>query len=350
MSQTKDNHFVPRFYLRNFTKDPTLENGWFDFYNLKGQKHLGEIPHGSQMQERYYYEKDSEIEKMLGEKFEGKHAALIRGLIDGSEEPNEEWLIEMMLLMHFRTRAQRDENLAFRKHMIDTLLDNMVRSFKRYLQRDVPWLLSRIRDDQIKDIVRTGSYERYLRRTDTARKGVEHFLKIKEEVKGLRCVALSNTTQSPLVSSDRPVILLNPFLARKDVSFGRTGLFQMGIVLILPINPSKIIVCYDSGIYEQINETSVLTTEDVANINRLEILVGVEGIYSIILPNRILSAIPEICREKRDPQIVNVELPGDYLLTYKDYMLPTLALSFLREKKGTDQISLRLPYQRATTS
>src|SRR3989344_3928957 len=194
MSNVKDNHFVPRFYLRNFTIDPAVKNGRFDFFNLKSRKYIGKIPYGSQMKEKYFYEKDSEIEQMLGEKFEGKHATLVRDLREDITKPNESMLLEMVLLMHFRTRAQRDEDLTFRKHMINTLLDSLVESFKAHLRKDAPWLLDRVTHDEVKDLVRSGSSERYLRKTDTTRKEVRHFLKIKEQISGLRCAVLNNPT------------------------------------------------------------------------------------------------------------------------------------------------------------
>ena len=348
MSEVKDNHYVPRLYLRNFTDNPAHKNGKFDFLNLESQEHIGVIPHGSQMKERYFYKKGTDIEKKLGDVFEGKHATIVKNILDNQFVPDSASLIEIVLLMHFRTRAQRDEDLFFRKHMIDQNIDVLVSSFKSSLKRDVPFLANAMGDAVIEDMVRGGSYKKYLKKTDSAEKQIKNFERIKEEMAGLKSVILNNTSSTNLISSDRPVLLLNPFLNRKKVNFGKDGMFQMGILLVLPISPTKIIICFDSNIYENPFEISKreLSDQDVEKINKLQILCGVEGIYSKQLPKDITEIVSAYLKEKKTPQLITVHLPDDYYLTYKESNLPNFSFDFLKEKKEADTLRLRLPYPR----
>lgn len=348
MSETKDNHFVPRLYLRNFTDDPSAKNGKFDLFNLSSGEHIGIAPHASQMKERYFYEKGSGIETKLGEEFEGKHAALIKDILERKPLPPSSSLLEIALLMHFRTRAQRDEDLIFRRHMIDQHMDYLVSSFKSHLRKKL-WIFAKLTNDKIiRAIVKQGVYDRYLKQTDSSAKQIKNFERISTEMTGLDCVILDNSNATGLISSDRPVLLLNPFLQRKQVNFGRDGMFQIGILLLLPISPEKLLVCYDPNIYEnpQVISTGVLSENDVEKLNRLQIQCSVEAIYSRILAQDIESLVAEVLSQKKQPQIITIDLPDEYQLTYKESNLPNYPFDFLKEKSGTDTIRLRLPYGR----
>jgi hypothetical protein len=352
MSETKDNHYVPRLYLRNFTDDPLAKNGKFDLLNLSSEEHIGIVPHATQMKERYFYEKGSEIEAKLGEEFEGKHATLIKDILEKKLPPPSSSLLEVALLMHFRTRAQRDENLALRKHIIDRHMGYLVSSFKSHLRKKL-WIFAKLIDDKmIGTMVKQGAYGQYLKKTDSSAKQIKNFEKINSEMTGLNCVILDNKNAAGLISSDRPVLLVNPFLQRKQVNFGKDGMYQMGILLLLPISPEKLLVCYDPNIYEnpQITCANALSESDVEKLNRLQVQCAVGAIYSRVLPQNIKSLVTEVMSQKKQPQIITVDLPGGYELTYKESNLPNYSFNFLKEKSEAESIKLKLPYSRPTDS
>lgn len=231
--------------------------------------------------------------------------------------------------------------------MIDQHMDYLVNSFKSHLRKKL-WIFARLINDKIiKAVVKQGAYEQYLKKTDSSAKQIKNFDRIRGEMTGLECVILENA-YTGLISSDRPVLLLNPFLQRKKVNFGKDGMFQMGILLILPISPEKLLVCYDPDIYENPQRISSgkLSENDVEKLNRLQIQCGVEAIYSRALPQNIESLVAEVLSQKKQPQIITMDLPGDYQLTYKESNLPNYSFDFLKEKSGTDSIRLRLPYSR----
>jgi len=131
-----------------------------------------------------------------------------------------------------------------------------------------------INDSVIEKIVRQGAHQQYLKKTDSAAKLIKNFERIKGEMTGLECVVLDNQNSTNLISSDRPVLLINPFLQRKRINFGKDGMFQMGILLLLPISPEKILICYDPNIYENpctIN-SGVLSEQDVEKLNHLSLI------------------------------------------------------------------------------
>ena len=325
-----------------------VKNGQFDFFNLKSGEHIGVIPHGPQMKETYFYEKWSNIEEKLDRDFERKHASLIRKLLEGEMEIENKLLLQVVLLMHFRTKVMRDKNLALRQLTIDQHLDWMSSSFRAHLEEEFPGMFSGLSDEALKKIVQDGAYSEYLKKTDITKKLIENFKWHQRQVSDLKVVILDNPTGVNLISSDHPVIHINPFLINHNSKFGRGGLAQLGAILALPINPRKLVVCYDSGVYENpldINQGK-LSENDIHNLNKLQILCGTEGIYSLKLPSNISALISDTLRTKQDPVFVQVDLPNNYQLTYTDSKLPNLPLSFIKEKSDFKNDIFVLPYAR----
>lgn len=85
MPDNKKHHYVPRFYLRNFSQDGKAIN----LFNLERQKVVLGAPFKSQCYRDYYYGRDQKLEGILAE-IEGASASIIRKIIAESLIPESE--------------------------------------------------------------------------------------------------------------------------------------------------------------------------------------------------------------------------------------------------------------------
>lgn len=348
MANKKKNHYVPKFYLRNFTDDPQNEKSKIDLFNIKGNTYVGPVYYGPQMQESYFYSIESGWEDRLNDDFEGNHKQIISDLLAG-KTPSKNVLMEVVLLMHFRTKVRRNKDIIFRKILIDRNLDYLVKSFKSHIRnsyfglgRIVLFFLS---EKQIESLVRRESYREYLKPQDIAGKNIDNFKRLKEEAKGLEAVILENDTKNNLISSDHPAIIINPFLSKRVKNAGVNGLKQMGVLLLLPISPKYLLLCYDPEIYE-LDPKKILTSQDVSGLNALQVWVAEEAVYSRFLSKQVLYLIKQNLKKRKSPQMVISEIGSEYEMYYEDDNLPDSSFSFLSLKKNVNQIRLRMPFAR----
>lgn len=85
MPDNKKHHYVPRFYLRNFSHDGKAIN----LFNMERQKVVLRAPYKNQCYRDYYYGRDQKLEGILAG-IEGASASIIRKIIDASLIPESE--------------------------------------------------------------------------------------------------------------------------------------------------------------------------------------------------------------------------------------------------------------------
>lgn len=340
MPDYKKNHYIPRFYLRNFTDDIYSLHGKLDFFNTKTNKYIGKIDHYSQMQEDYFYPKGSPMEKKLGEDFEIKHSTIINKIIKNEIIDSNE-LLELVLLMYFRTKHQRDSIVNFSRFAIDNYLTENIEPFKKFLSEKEPGIdFGNLPDEYIRENMRQSAYAEYSSNEKMAEKSIERFKKINEEILGLKTVVLKNNTTVNLISSDHPVIVFNPFLKNRVRNVGIYGLFQMGIVILLPIDPKHVIVAFDNNVYEEsfILNFSIRKTSDINNINILQTLLSKEGVYTKEFDKETLNNISKSSINKIQSKIIRCDFPNNYSFSYTDECIPNFKFLFLRETEKSKKI------------
>lgn len=90
-----------------------------------------------------------------------------------------------------------------------------------------------------------------------------------------------NTRENNLISSDVPVVAINPFY-KPNIGYG-----CMGLILLFPISPKHLVVIYDQKMYPRFNgqQYIVLNNErEVQNLNALQ-LASAEQILFAISPS-----------------------------------------------------------------
>lgn len=226
----KNQHYVPRFYLKGFTPIPKQ----IGMYNFKSTK-KNYIPRSNlynQCCSEYFYDKDNTVENALA-LTESKIAKLFSSIIE-HESLNHlstddlSMLYFSMALQHTRTQAAVD--------LVTDLIQGIMKVIEPDEDQDV------LVENAISLIMRQGimSYPLF---TD------------------LRVKLLVNKTQYKFITSDHPVSFSNPFLEGKAAG-GKTGTQQKGLVILYPVNSELSLCFYDSDVYHLGKNN-----EDLININ-----------------------------------------------------------------------------------
>ena len=105
MASNKNQHFVPRCYLREFTH--SSENKVINVFNIDRKKFISKAPVKNQCSKDYFYGNDEKLEMAI-QSVESAYAATLRDIIDGSRDLSEGQKIVLKrfwLLQYLRTEA-----------------------------------------------------------------------------------------------------------------------------------------------------------------------------------------------------------------------------------------------------
>ena len=258
-SQTKNQHYVPQFYLRNFSED----GHGIRTFNLSSGK---VIPHAKlkyQCSKDYFYGEDGTLEKALGGMETSFSLTFKKCLeLNSKERISDEdfYLLSMFAaVQHMRTKKYLDIMEQFGKQTYGTLAELYIKTHKLNLSPD------QYRIDTDPD------FPRYILRI-----GILH----QPLLNDLECIILENKTQEDFVLSDNPVILQNPFL-EKFVKFNCNGMATRGLQIYFPLSPRRMFCFYDPEVYKFVgrNVTGLGSPKDVEQLNRLQFMNAEKNIY-----------------------------------------------------------------------
>lgn len=278
---TIDQHYVPRFYMKNFaiTKgEGKKEKSLISFFQFDKEICRENIPTKSVCYEQYFYGEDGNIEKMLAAK-EGKWGKTINKIV---RKPDEKLLSEDILLLKEFGVYQYGRTLAMFNYNKQAVSDMLAGSFSNFN----PNIDSEIIRDKVDDKVQNEMSVSQI---------VEISNELVEELDDLEVMVVEFDTQGKLITSDMPVIMTNPF------SIDKAGMANVGVVMMYPISAKVLIVIYDSKIYISFNQyIKNCNEEDIVNLNKYQVLSAEERIMSDKLENLVaIMADREVC-EKRE--------------------------------------------------
>jgi Protein of unknown function (DUF4238) len=261
MANKKKQHYVPRFYLKNFSLDNLKKE--IRIFNINSSKF---IPSGSlknQAYGDYFYGRDLKIENSL-KVLEDISAPIIQNIIIQNSVPSIEsreyqTLLTFLLSLEARTPYKVDQLNEFADKLVKAAIKN---------SRLAPNLNLNAFSIDIVDPSKFALRNALL--------GLPLVLDL-----GLK-VAINNT-QEPFITSDNPVVLYNQFLESRKKYGSNTGLACQGLELFLPISPRHLLVFFDRDIYKvgcrkniAINVNNV---GDVNNLNSLQCINAKENLY-----------------------------------------------------------------------
>lgn len=251
MASNKNQHFVPRCYLRPFTVDG--DGKAIHLVNLDLERAIFGAPVKGQCSGDYFYGDDLVLEKRL-QAFEGVYATHLASILGPDYRLTEEdgdVLREFWVLQHMRTEAA--------SRSVVEIYDQM--------------------DDEIGPLPAG---------TTTDIKGaVQTAMKIFFEVRGvlsdLNIRLIRNLTDKPFITSDDPAVMTNRWhLTDARVKGVAPGLQNAGMTGLLPLSPAVMAVMYDGDLHSlpHVHGWLDLTAEaDVDAFNEHQILNCYANLY-----------------------------------------------------------------------
>jgi hypothetical protein len=321
MSKKENQHYVPKFYLRNFSWENNLKE--IGIYNVVNNFHFERAPIKSQACRPYFYDSDSTIENSLS-KLENVNTFFFKDIIAHNSLPPKsisfkEPLLKFILLFELRNPVAAE---------------NFEQSINAYIQK-LPNLTN----------IPSGSYLKIP-------KAVIFQLSLLEKAvdccSDLNVKLLCNITNVPFITSDNPVIKYNQFLERHKFFGGITGYGTKGLQFFLPISPIHIIVFYDSSVYKLGNkkETTIAIKSDF-DVHQLNLLQCLNVNQTIFYNHNInINYIVNLCNEslkyqkpnkvkfESNPSHIGIQEPkldSEYLIHWITECRIKLKLDFVKE-------------------
>jgi hypothetical protein len=257
----KDHHFVPQFYLRQFSRDGRS----IGLFSVKTDRLVLKASIRGQCQHAYFYGKDGKTEAAFA-MMEGATAQVLRNIVQAQRPPtpwreNHVTLMFHVVSQHARTMYAADEQNEYS----DIFAKSLIRPT---LPRDgiTAEDLDRVR------VVLTNPIGEALRLI------VPTFPLTMD----LRCVVLVNQTKVGFITSDNPVVLYNQLLEERTYA-SNTGLQSVGLQIYLPLTPTMACFFYDPHVYGvgPKNPTRLLLEgqADIDQLNALQLLNAVDNVY-----------------------------------------------------------------------
>lgn len=247
MNKTKKQHYVPQFYLRNFSRSDKK----FTVIDMSSKKVDENIHCRNKCYEDYYYGNDEKWEKELG-KIESLAAEVIKKIINSNNyypTLNEIKTLKKYILF------QRNRTVGNANNLLNTELEILETSFKNLSYKYSDNILS-----NVKKVYKNNE------EPEIPQKTLELVSKVAGAIDDLDFIIINyNTNKNKLISSDNPVIFYNFF------SVHSIGFLSAGLIVLLPINESKLIVLFDSKIYPKYRNKKIITSNNEKEVQMLNI-------------------------------------------------------------------------------
>jgi len=325
----KRQHFVPRFYLRNFSFEADER---INMVHIERLRSISQVGVKGQCADDYFYGKDLTVENAL-DKIEGATATIIRACIDQRQLPipgsGDDFAFRTFVcLQQGRTRSHAENSEA--------LFDKALKAVHS------PQLLaSGVTQEQI-DEVRVGTEYPGLFSLGMS----AEFVPFMSDLQAKLVVAGSH---GEFVTSDAPVVAINPYLIGRYPG-SVTGLNSRGLVILFPITPQLLAIFYDGQCYRVgapgKRVVSLETRADLVALNNLQFLHADEAVYhhdEKLAAGHIVEFGKVARMRSRDCNVVNEAFstkPGDnssLLHMYQEDISYRPAFSFitlLRKRRG----------------
>jgi len=249
LAENKKQHFVPKLYLRNFTHDRQK----ISVYNIARSQTYASVPYESQCYKNYYYGSDTIWEKRLSS-METEWGVVFQKILSNCalSETDIHSIRQFILYQLQRTVASNEYFLQQKEEFL------VEQGKMLYSQRGIPFDESAeaLCKEHAKGIISPAEWLEC----------VDEFLPYLDD---LETVIIEYCTDNELITSDVPVIAINPFHQPS------IGYACMGLIILFPISSSKLVVMYDGKMYPknrgQLYQTSTDENE-VSNLNALQVI------------------------------------------------------------------------------
>ncbi len=251
MASNKNQHYVPRCYLKAFSTDGA--GAAIGLFNIDRELFVPAAPLKHQCSRDYFYGEDLRLEKALQE-VEGHYAELAREIVTPGyalTADHRGFLRKFWLIQHLRTEAASRRMVQMSEQMTRT---------------------AGITDDKFKMGIKDA---------------VQHSMSVAFEqlpfVQDMKVCLLRNRTSEPFIVSDDPAVLTNRWHLESPIPSGKSfGLGAAGSIFLLPLTPQIQCVAYDGDVYSVPHErgwAEVRRSADVQSINQHQFLNSNGNVY-----------------------------------------------------------------------
>jgi len=275
MPVQKRQHYVPQFYLKEFSN----EKGGISLYNFKSDKYINQVPYASQCYKDYYYGKDGLWENKLS-LMESKWAVAVKKFKEGLPVEDEDVNLIKQFVLYQRQRTFAEGE--FRKQE----RQDRLKEIAKIHCANRGWIF----DGECEKIC-----EEMVRNEPTPLENLEISYEMEELIEDLKVLVITYITERELISSDVPVVAINPFHQHS------IGYSCMGLILFLPITRNKVVVIYDGKMYSHFRDIPYTISYDEKEVYNLNILqyISAEKIIFSYKENELKEFRDDI-REKRE--------------------------------------------------
>ncbi len=235
MATNKNQHFVPRAYLKPFTLDD--EGTAINLYNIDHSRLVQNAPTKGQCSGDYFYGKDLVVERAL-QSIEGAYATALKEILAGDYALSDEHrtlLRYFACLQHLRTEAASRRSVEMAQAMGEAA---------------------------------GASPEEYrMEIREAVQDAMSTFAEAVELALDLKVCLVRNESRLPFICSDDPAVLANRWHQTDARARGAApGVASAGALLLLPLSPTVHCVIYDGDVYSIPNVRGWVTTRSEADV------------------------------------------------------------------------------------
>ena len=258
MAENKKQHFVPQFYLRNFS----IDGKCIYVYNLESSTSFRTQIRTS-CQEKYFYGKDPQIEKALAP-LESRQAEVLRKITEtcsiSNISPEDRILLQSFTLLQYARTKDAKENC----------FDKMAQQIGEHVIKP---MMKSSEDLKTKGITDEDVDSWTITHPAAHGYGMLAAIQDRKLISDLKLILLINNTDRNFITSDTPVVK-NNYLQAKTSPL--TGFLSPGLQVFIPLNPTLCLLFIDENSYH-IRECGgglieLSERRDVLDINLLQLL------------------------------------------------------------------------------
>jgi len=264
----KNQHYVPKFYLRNFSCNSNKKQ--IGVYNINNQLFVPKAKLKTQGSRNFFYGQDGVIEDDLSN-IEGNFATIIREIIQTRNLPLKNSGQHFNLLFFAILTDLRNPS------RIDGMQTNLAEMRRRLLELDP--------GADAEKIVPVVSHD------DMVKISLSHAVEMSTLILDLEYKILINNTSTPFITSDFPVVKYNQFLESKNWPHSKSGIGSVGLQIFIPLCAELMLVFFDKDIYklgDKKKQHQIIT--DVKNIDELNILQFLNCIETVFFNEKATEA------------------------------------------------------------
>ena len=241
MPQNKNQHFVPKVYLRQFSNADVPS---INLYTINSDKLVQNASIKHQCSRNYFYGTESVFENFI-QHFEGQYGTIMSSLADGIvTEGQLDTLLRFLVLQLLRTPHMLQQRFA---------------TFEAFKNTEIGGKTIAEMEDK-----------EFLNFTASREMQQQIYMAAKENdvLSDLTIRLLYNKTKYPFITSDNPAFYLNRLYSQRFRD-ETSGLIQSGLIAGLPLNSSLFLLAYDADVYKPVGRDHVYSVSDPADVIRL---------------------------------------------------------------------------------